>query len=185
MEIFDVKNIFIQGGSLRIYVCHRNSRRILKNNINKVCNLEKKINFSNQKNFKFFQEHIDNIKVDLNNIINDLKNKNYKMAGYGASAKSTTFLNYFKIKNNKLEFIADMNKLKQYKFAPGNNIKILPPKEIKNKKIDIVIILSWNFASEIITQNKEFLKNGGIFIIPFPKIIKVDIENYKKFYNNR
>jgi len=42
------------------------------------------------------------------------------------------------------------------------------------EKPDYAIILAWNFAKEIISNNKLFLKNGGKFIIPIPnvKIIK-------------
>ena len=84
------------------------------------------------------------------------------------------------IDNKKIEFIADLNKLKQFKFTPGSNIRILPPSEIYKKKINYIIILSWNFSKEIIIQNIKFMKRGGKFIIPFPKIITVNFNNYKK-----
>ncbi len=70
--------------------------------------------------------------------------------------------------------------MKQYKLSPGSNIKILPPSEIYRQNINYIIILSWNFSKEIIRQNIRFIKNGGKFIIPFPKIITVDTKNYKK-----
>jgi hypothetical protein len=180
MEIFDVKNIQIQGGSLRIYVSHLNQKIINKKNINKIIKIENKVNYSNPRLYVDYQKFIDRIKKKLIAKIMILKGKNYKIAGYGASAKSTTFLNYFKIGKKDLDFIADLNKLKQFKYSPGSNIKILPPVEIYKKKINYILILSWNFSREIIKQNINFLKLGGKFIIPYPKIIFVNIKNYKE-----
>jgi len=180
MQIFDVKNIFIQGGSLRVYVSHLNQKKISKKNINKIIKIENKVNYSNPRLYLDYQNFIDHIKKKLIKKIKNLKSKNYKIAGYGASAKSTTFLNYFKIGKKDLDFIADLNKLKQFKYSPGSNIRILPPIEIYKKKIDYLLILSWNFCKEIIKQNINFLNLGGKFIIPFPKIIIVNLKNYKK-----
>ena len=41
--------------------------------------------------------------------------------------------------------------------------------------IDYLLLLSWNLKKEIIKQEKNFVKNGGKFIIPFPspKILKI------------
>lgn len=184
MEIFDVKNIFIQGGSLRVYVSHLNQKTINIGNINKIIKNEKKINYANPRLYSSYQKFIDNIKKKLTRKIKILKSKNYKIAGYGASAKSTTFLNYFKIGSKDLDFIADLNKLKQFKYSPGSNIRILPPLEVYKKNINYLLILSWNFSMEIIKQNINFLNSGGIFIIPFPKIVFVSIVNYKKIIKN-
>ena len=184
MEIFDVKNIFIQGGSLRVYVSHLNQRTVNIRNINKIIKKEKEINYSNSRLYYNYQKIIDEKKKKLTKKIKFLKSANYKIAGYGASAKSTTFLNYFKIGSKDLDFIADLNKLKQFKYSPGSNIKILPPLEIYKKNINYLLILSWNFSKEIIKQNINFLNSGGIFIIPYPKIIFVNIKNYKKIIKN-
>jgi len=181
LEIFDAKNIFIQGGSLRIYVSHKGKKKINKKNINKLIFKEKKMNYSDKKVFLKYQEYIDNTKKKLKIKLNDLINKNHKIAGYGASAKSTTLLNYFGINDRHLEFIADLSRLKQNKYTPGSNIKILPVKQILNLKPDFVLILAWNFFKEIIIQNKEYLKQGGKFITPFPKINTITYKNYKKF----
>lgn len=184
MEIFDVKKIPTQGGSLRIYVCHKDQKKINNQNITRLVSKEKKINYSNQSLFVKYQKFINTKKIKLLKKIQFLKNKNYKIAGYGASAKSTTLLNYFGIGNKHLDFIADMSKLKQFKYSPGSNLKILPVREIYNQKIDYIIILSWNFAKEIINQNIKFIDRGGKFIVPFPKIMTIDAKNCRKYTLN-
>ena len=63
----------------------------------------------------------------------------------------------------------DKSKLKQGLFTPGTDIKIKNPKYISRKTVDYLLILSWNIKKEIIKQEIKFYKNGGKFIIPFPK----------------
>ena len=72
--------------------------------------------------------------------------------------------------NKKLVYnVFDKSKLKKGKFTPSTNIKIKDPKEINSKKIDYLLLLSWNIKEEILKQEKKFIKHGGKFIVPFPK----------------
>ena len=77
-------------------------------------------------------------------------------------------MQFTKIDNKLIDYVFDRSKLKQGRFTPGTNIKIRDPKYISRKKIDYLIILSWNIKDEIIKQEKVFLRKGGKFIIPFP-----------------
>ena len=90
-------------------------------------------------------------------------------AGYGAAAKTTTFLNYFEISEKNIQFVFDDNKLKHGLCIPGTKIKILDPSVLDRKKTDVLIIFAWNYADIIIKKNKKLQKKGGKFLIPFPK----------------
>ena len=86
------------------------------------------------------------------------KNKNKSIYGYGAAAKTSTVLNFFKIKNLKF-YVIDDNKLKQGNYIPGTNIKIISRDHV-NEKIDYLIIFAWNYFSEIkkkVTIAKEIV----------------------------
>ena len=79
-----------------------------------------------------------------------IKLKNYKnICGYGASARSSTLLNFCGIDSKTMNYIFDKNSLKHNKFTPGTNIKIVNLNKIKEVKPDLIIILSWNFKKEI------------------------------------
>ena len=41
--------------------------------------------------------------------------------------------------------------------------------KINVRKIDYLLILTWNLKKEIILQEKKYMKSGGKFIVPFPK----------------
>ena len=171
LEIFDFKLVDAQGGSIRVYVSNKgkkviNSKKIFK----QITSENKKYKLFAPQTYIRFQKEVNQIGTKLRILLKKIKKKNYKIAAYGAAAKTTTFMNYFKIDKNLIEFIVDDNKLKQNKFAPFTHIPILNPKEIYKKKVHFVIILAWNYSDHIIKKHRLFLKKKGKFIIPFPKI---------------
>jgi len=171
LEIFDFEIVKAQGGSLRVYTCHTNSKKINKEKIKKQIFFEKNIlKLFQPSTYRKFEKEIIKIKDKLNIILDKLKKDKKKVAGYGAAAKTTTLLNYFNINKNTINFIVDDNPLKQNRYSPGTHIPIKSSNEIYKKKPDYIIILAWNYASHIINLHKKFKKIKGKFIIPFPKI---------------
>ena len=170
-KIFDFQVTEAQGGSLRIFLTSSENEIHEKKikRIKKFIYKEKKINqLFNVKTYIDFKQKIDNAKFKLKKIITNLRKKNLIIAGYGAAAKTTTFLNYFNIKDEVIKFIIDDNQLKQNLYLPGRKIKITNSKKLENIKIDILLIFAWNYSDYIIKKNKSFIKKGGKFIIPFP-----------------
>ena len=123
------------------------------------------------KKFKFkIISHIKKIKSLLVN----LKKKQKKISIYGASGKGQALMQLCNINNKIVDYVFDKSKLKQGLFTPGTQIRIKNSQDIKKTNIDYLLLLSWNLKKEIIKQEKNFIKNGGKFIIPFPspKIFK-------------
>ena len=102
-----------------------------------------------------------------------MKNDNKKIIGYGATAKSTTILNYCKIDQNIIDYFLDTTKDKQDKFTPGTKIPILKYKGSIDYDVDYIFLGAWNFKEEIFKKEKKFMNRGGKFIIhtPKPKIL--------------
>ena len=105
----------------------------------------------------------------MNYLIQSLKNKRKKISIYGASGKGQALMQFSKIDNKLIDYVFDKSKLKQGRLTPGTNIRIFDPKFISRRRVDYLIILSWNIKDEIIKQEHKFKKNGGKFIIPFPE----------------
>ena len=100
----------------------------------------------------------------------DLKKRGLKIAGYAASAKSTTALNFCKINHKYIDYIADNTKEKIGKFTPGTHIPIVPIEFFRKNHPDILVLCSWNHKKEILKKEKKFLKNGGKWISHVKKI---------------
>lgn len=79
-------------------------------------------------------------------------------------------MNAFSIDGRLIDFVVDRSSLKQGRFTPGNRLPILPPEALLERRPDYVLLLTWNFADEIMTQQLEFRRLGGKFIVPVPEV---------------
>jgi hypothetical protein len=98
------------------------------------------------------------------------KTKGKTVGGYGAAAKGNTLLNYAGVKPDLLPFVCDAAKAKQGQFMPGSHIPILPPERLAELKPDFVLILPWNIAHEVKTQNSFVHQYGGKFVAAVPSL---------------
>ena len=95
------------------------------------------------------------------------------IAGYGASARSSTLLNFCGINSSLISMIADQSPLKQKLFTAGTHIPINSPEKVLEQNPKYILILAWNFANEIIeTLKTKFNYHGGV-IIPLPNTPRV------------
>lgn len=169
LRVLDVELIKSQGGSLRCYIGKKNTKKKSSRKINSVLSMEKKIGLYNSKKLENFKNKILNHIQELKNLIEDLKMNKKKISIYGASGKGQALMQFCNINKKLVDNVYDKSKLKQGKYTPGTNIKVKNPKEINSKKIDFLLLLSWNIKEEILKQEKKFVKHGGKFIVPFPK----------------
>ena len=107
-------------------------------------------------------------KNKLKKIIFDLAKKKKKLIAYGASARSSTILNYCNIGNNYINVIADKSPLKHNLYSPGSSIKIVEPIIALKDNPDAILLLAWNFKDEIISELKDLYNWSGKVILPLP-----------------
>ena len=79
-----------------------------------------------------------------------------------------TLLNYAGIKSELLPIVCDAAAAKQGKYMPGSHIPIVAPHQLKNVKLDYLLILPWNISTEIITQNIDLKRCGVKFVTAVP-----------------
>jgi len=167
MEIFDVLETDIDGGSIRCFVGRAGLREI-SNNVNTILEKEEKSQIYSKEKLEKFADDVKNQKKQLNNLLISLKQDNKRVVGLSAPAKGMTLLNYCKIDNHILDYVTEKSELKIGKYTPGMHIYVEPDQKLLDDKPDYALILAWNFADEIMKNLEDFHKAGGKFILPIP-----------------
>lgn len=162
----EVQHTGIHGGSLRLMI---GLDEDVQDSVKRMLRAEKEKGVNQLEYYNDFAVRVSGIKSKLLEQLKKLKAQGKSIAGYGAAAKAATLMAYTGIDESLLEFVVDKNDYKHGRFMGGNHLPILPPSALAEKNPDFVLILAWNFAEEIISENEEFVSNGGRFLIPIPE----------------
>ena len=155
MELIDVLPQTTHGGSMRYVIGRKNSHKI-NSNVNKLLEKEKIENLDNISSCKKFKESCEISKIKTRKNLLKFKRNNYKIAGYAATSKSTTILNYCNIGNKIIDYICDTTQEKIGKFSPGTHIPIVDMSHFKKFIPDIAYLFAWNHKDEIFKKEKNF-----------------------------
>lgn len=169
LTIFRVQRLPIHGGSLRLFAGH-NGDHAVEQSVTNLLAEETGKGVNSLAYYEGFGNQVRAIKDELITLLAKLKQDGKRIAAYGASAKGSTLLNYYGVGADTLDFVADRSTYKQGRLTPGTHIPIVPPEELLKRKPDYTLLLTWNFADEILAQQKAYRDAGGKFIVPIPKV---------------
>lgn len=165
--INDVKSVPTQGESLRVYA---GKAKKSSANVDEFLKKERELGLTKVEAYLGFSDSVAKNAENVKRLLVSLKKQGKKIAGYGASAKGNTLLNYFEIGNDVLDYIVDTTPLKQGLYSPGTHIPVVHPDKIKEETPDYVFILAWNYANAILEKESDLRKKGVKFIIPVPEV---------------
>ncbi len=168
---FDVGRSPINSGGLVVYASPKQRKKTVR--YKKLEEHEKKRSVNRFENWEKFAHFSEHHRGAFRSAIERFKREGKRIVGYGASARSSTLLNFCGITSKDITAIADGNPLKQGRFTAGNHIPILHPDMIFAKKPHIIVLLAWNFADEIMNIVRKKYRFKGAFIIPLPKTVHI------------
>lgn len=160
----------IHGGSLRVVAGRGDPSEPPASSAAAVLAEEKRIGLDKFDYYARFAADVERLKAVLVGLLYDLKKAGRSVAAYGASAKGSTLLNYFGIGRELLDFVADRSTVKQGHLTPGTRLPIVAAEELARRRPDYCLLLTWNFADEILRQQAAYRAAGGRFVLPVPDV---------------
>jgi SAM-dependent methyltransferase len=168
MEVIDVREISIHGGSLR-YTIARKGDYTVSSNVGDYLDLEDRERIHDLERLDAFARDVARHRAELVWLLQSLKRDGKSVVAVSAPAKGMTLLNYCGIGVNVLDFITEKADLKIGKVTPGTHVPVVPDSLLLSKQPDYALLLAWNFAEEIMKNLRAYRDQGGRFIIPIPE----------------
>ena len=169
LEVFDVELRELNGGSFRTYIAKKGTRKISKS-VLKMQTLEKRLKLTNKKVYTDFGKRIKDNKDKIVAFIKQENKKGKKIYLYGASTRGNTLLQYFGITPKQIPCAVERNPEKWGKIIASVGIPIISEEKARKQKPDYMLVLPWFFKEEFLKRESAYLKAGGHFIFPLPKL---------------
>lgn len=168
-EAVAVERLPIHHGQLRVFV-RRTGLETPDVSVEELALSEKQCGLDRLETFKAFAGNVLAGKDHLRDLVAEVRRQGGRVAGYGAPAKGNTLLGFLQMGPKDVEYICDRSPLKQGRFTPGMHIPVVPAERLAEDNPEYTILFAWNFADEIMAQQKAYLAQGGKFILPIPKV---------------
>ncbi len=156
LEIFEVSENSVNGGSYRIYA------RKLENG--SIAYPEE----ASKSDLLGFYERVSLIKTQCLDFLIQEKKKGKTIHAYGASTKGNVILQYFNLNTSLIDYASERSPEKYGRYTVGSWIPIISEEESRNLDPDYYLVLPWAFFDEMYEREKKWREKGGKFIVPFP-----------------
>jgi|SRR3989338_8925161 len=181
-EVCDAELNEINGGSFRVYVRHKGKGKSLKlapgaeARVQKMRDDEAKLGLYDKKIYDEFAARAEALKNQLVSLIKAEAAKGKVIYAYGASTKGNTTLQYCGLDYPLIRAAAERNPDKWGLKTVGTHIPIISEEQARKDKPDYFLVLPWHFMQEFREREKEFLKAGGKFLTPLPRVEVIGAE---------
>jgi hypothetical protein len=175
-KIIDLEFNQINGGSFSVMVAKKcSSYRENSNLVDRIMKSEKKLGLHTLRPYQSFRQRVFQHKKKFQAQIHSINKKGKRVLGYGASTKGNVILQYCKLGEKDIPFIAEVNPDKFGAYTPGTLIPIISEQDARVMKPDYFVVLPWHFKDNIVTREIEFLKGGGklLFPLPSPEVVRL------------
>jgi SAM-dependent methyltransferase len=172
MTVFDIKPIPIHGGSMRYYVCKTGSRHAhqISNRVAVLRREEQTLGYGRAETYQRFAADCADRREKLMNLVGRLRAKGRTIAGYGASGRANTIIQYCGFNAGHLQYMIDDAPAKQGYYTPGSHLLIRGNEALHNEPPDYLLIFAWPFFNEIAAKCGDYLAAGGRLMVPLPDV---------------
>ena len=170
LELINVEHQMVHGGSMRFFLAHK-GRCQVHPAVKELLQIERRSGLLLAETYENFRINTENIKKNLISQVTTLNHLGNRVVGYGATAKSSTVLNYCGLGPEHLTWIQDSTKEKQGKLSPGTHIPIVSQQVFQDASPDFAVLFAWNHLSEIEQKERKWRARGGKWVTYVPAVV--------------
>ncbi|MFI0716547.1 class I SAM-dependent methyltransferase [Streptomyces inhibens] len=169
LRVVDVHTADVHGGSIVVFAAPATADYEVRPAVAEMLAEERSQGIAEEGTYREFAERTERVRAQIRELVRSVVAEGKSVAGYGAPTKGSALLAACGLGHQEIRFCSDTTALKQGKIFPGSRIPIWSPEQAGDHVPDYYLLLAWNYAPEIISKEKEFLENGGRFIVPIPE----------------
>jgi SAM-dependent methyltransferase len=163
-KIVDFEEISIHSGSIRVYASKQEN---ISTKVLDRLKFEENVGLTSFEYFKNFSNIVKNHISSLKTVVDNIKNQNLKIIGYGASGRGNVLINVCKFNSSDISYIIDESPERYNRYVGSTDIPIVNKNILDVDSPDYILIFAWNYSDMIM----EKLKNKNYkYIIPFPSV---------------
>ena len=178
MRVVDVEENDVNGGSFRLYIRNADAdkqgfgdetyRALSADRLDRYRQREMEMKLDSRETYQDFAFRVSRIKRDVVEYVQQRVASGKKVFVYGASTKGNTLLQYFGLTNEAIRAAADRNPAKWGRVTVGTRVPIISEEQARALHPDYFLVLPWHFIEEFEHRERDYLYNGGRFIVPMP-----------------
>ena len=163
-DLLDLSVNSVQGGSLRLLL-KKTGNGVIAEQAQKFLDAEKQSVLYDQEFLINWPRKIESSMIEFHNLLSYESSRGARIAAYGAPTKATLLTKLAKLGASEIAFVVEDNPHKVGRFLPGSCIPIHLTSELISFQPEVIVLLAWNFADDIIA------KLSGKFITPVKVIV--------------
>jgi NDP-4-keto-2,6-dideoxyhexose 3-C-methyltransferase len=176
--IVDAELNDVNGGSICVYIRRKGAdealfadatyRALAAERVDALREDEAKLRLHTIDPYLEFAKWVERIKNDVVSFIRQQQRSGKRTYVYGASTKGNTVLQYYGLDSTLIAGAAERNPDKWGRLTVGTHIPIVSEEEARRARPDFFLVLPWHFLREFQEREKQYLLDGGRFIVPAP-----------------
>jgi SAM-dependent methyltransferase len=169
LQLIDCRWNANKGGSIRLTAQRDGGPRAVGTSVAEQIRLEEKEKIHDLKTLAACRQRLDQLTRQLQDAVNEFREANKSVAGYGASVGTTTMLFEFGL-DGLVAPLFDDNPRKHGKYSPGLHIPCLPSDQLEEKRPDYVVVFAWRYFEQIRKKHLGYEQGRGHYILPLPEL---------------
>lgn len=171
LEILDAEPIATKGGSIRFWIQKRGGPGRMAPRVEQLITQEREVGLYDPDYLARFGQRVSSLRLDLHRKVDAVRSKSGRIAAYGTSVGCAALLHQLELQD-KVGCLFDDTPFKPHLSGPGYRLPVYKGDLLSEHRPDLVIILAWRYAEDIVAKHSGYLNGGGCFIAPLPSLLE-------------